>query len=79
MTAGAESIAAIKGVRVVIDRSKCVGHGRCYSLAPDVYTCDDEGFVELVDGDTVTTLELVKQARTGAVNCPERALSIEEL
>ncbi|MGH9060401.1 MAG: ferredoxin, partial [Acidimicrobiales bacterium] len=31
-------------MRVQIDSQRCQGHGRCYSLAPDVYDCDDEGY-----------------------------------
>ena len=74
MTAGTDDVTA---VRVVVDRDACVGHGRCYSLAPQVYTSDDEGFVEFVDGDTATTPELVRQARVGVENCPEKALRLD--
>jgi len=61
---------------VFIDRDKCVGHGRCYSLAPEFYTSDDEGFSELVEGDEPSTAELRAQARLGAVNCPEQAIEL---
>ncbi len=62
--------------RVFIDRDKCVGHGRCYSLAPAVYDADDEGFAELADGAVPDTAELRGQARSGAENCPEAAISL---
>lgn len=62
--------------RVFIDRDKCVGHGRCYSLAPAVYDADDEGFAELTDGDVPATAELRAQARLGADTCPENAISL---
>lgn len=65
--------------RVVIDRDKCVGHGRCYSLAPDVYDADDEGFAELADGDAPATPELRARARLGAETCPEGAISLTPL
>ncbi|GAA1916018.1 ferredoxin [Nocardioides marmoribigeumensis] len=65
--------------RVVIDRDKCVGHGRCYSLAPEVYVDDEEGFSELADGDTPATPELRDKARLGAVTCPEGAISLVPL
>ena len=29
-------------MRVVIDTERCTGHGRCYSLAPAVFTDDDD-------------------------------------
>jgi ferredoxin len=64
------------GFSVAIDRDKCVGHGRCYSLAPAMYDADDEGFAELADGDVPATPELRAQARLGAETCPERAISL---
>ena len=30
-------------MRVRVDRAKCVGHGRCYVLAPDVFEDDERG------------------------------------
>ena len=30
-------------MRVHVDRAKCVGHGRCYVLAPDVFEDDERG------------------------------------
>ena len=30
-------------MRVRVDRERCVGHGRCYVLAPDVFTDDERG------------------------------------
>jgi ferredoxin len=65
--------------RILIDRDKCVGHGRCYSLAPAVYDPDDEGFAELTDGDTPATPELRAQARLGVETCPEGAISLISL
>jgi ferredoxin len=54
----------------------CVGHGRCYALAPDVFGADDYGHAEVL----VESPEgaLVEQARLGAENCPERAIVLEE-
>ena len=62
--------------RVTVDRDMCVGHGRCYSLAPDVYDSDDEGFSEIPDGDTPATPQLRQHARVGAENCPEGAIKL---
>ncbi len=31
-------------MRVVIDHEACTGHGRCYTLAPDVFDSDDAGY-----------------------------------
>ena len=37
----------VRGVAMFlsIDADKCMGHGRCYSVAPDLLTDDEEGFV----------------------------------
>jgi ferredoxin len=63
-------------VKVTVDANLCVGHGRCYALAPDVFGADDYGHCEIL----VATPEgaLAAQARLGAENCPERAITVED-
>jgi len=63
-------------VRVVIDHEACTGHGRCYTLAPDVFDSDDAGY-GVVRVDEVPD-ELQDQARNGVRNCPERAITITD-
>jgi len=63
-------------VRVRLDEAKCVGHGRCYVLGPDVYEEDDAGHCVVRVSDVPRELE--DQARAGEQNCPEGALEIEE-
>lgn len=64
-------------MRVHVDRGKCQGHNRCYSLAPELFEVDDEGNAfELHDGLVPEGLE--DKARLAAVNCPEFAISITE-
>jgi ferredoxin len=63
-------------MRVRVDGETCTGHGRCYALAPEVYAPDDAGYCELVVTDVPAELE--DQARVGASNCPEQAISVEE-
>jgi ferredoxin len=55
---------------------KCSGHGRCYSLAPDVYQDDDVGFNVAIGTTFEVSSDLAEQARMGAVNCPEDAITI---
>jgi ferredoxin len=62
-------------MRVVLDESLCVGHGRCYALAPEVYDSDDHGHCMLRFEDVPDDLH--EQARLGVTNCPEDALSID--
>lgn len=62
-------------MKVVIDRTACSGHGRCYTLAPSVFAADANGYGEvLVGGELPPDLE--PAARTGEANCPERAIRI---
>jgi ferredoxin len=63
-------------MRVVIDENTCTGHGRCYSLAPQVFAADEFGNGTVLVEEL--TEELMAQATIGVQNCPERAISIEE-
>jgi ferredoxin len=63
-------------VRIAIDSERCTGHGRCYSLAPDLFDCDDRGYGTVRDPAVPVGLE--DQARTAVANCPEQAVSLEE-
>jgi ferredoxin len=65
-----------KRYAVAVDTSKCTGHGRCYSVAPEVFEPDEQGTgvarrPEIGD-------DLLAAARRGAAACPERAVSISE-
>ncbi|MCU0310297.1 MAG: ferredoxin [Acidimicrobiales bacterium] len=62
-------------MRIVFDREKCQGHGRCYALAPDLFDSDDEGYAVVVRADVPAEHERV--ARLAADNCPEYAITIE--
>lgn len=59
---------------VWLDADRCTGHGRCYSLAPNVFDADVVGhcvlLVEEVSGD------LEAQAAIGEQNCPEQAITL---
>ena len=63
-------------MKVRVDLTFCVGHGRCYMLAPDVYDEDERGYCKIPREDVPA--ELHKQARMGEANCPEGAIEIEE-
>ncbi|KBZ60568.1 ferredoxin [Mycobacterium colombiense] len=59
---------------VAVDADLCTGHGRCYTLAPDVFDADEVGHC-LVLVDEVSG-ELETQAVTAERNCPERAITL---
>jgi ferredoxin len=59
---------------VSVDTDRCTGHGRCYTLAPDIFDADEVGHsivrVREVSG------ELEQHAVTGEQNCPEQAITL---
>jgi ferredoxin len=60
--------------RVFLDAQRCVGHGRCYTLAPDVFEADEVGHsIVLVDE---VSGELAEHAAVGEQNCPEQAITL---
>lgn len=65
-------------MKLRIDGALCSGHGRCYSIASDVYTPDDEGFSDNRDAEREVRQGFEEAAREGARSCPEEAISISE-
>lgn len=63
-------------MKVRVDLETCVGHGRCYELAPDVFGEDERGHARLLLEKVPPELE--QQARAASWNCPEHAIAIEE-
>ena len=63
-------------MRVRVDLSKCVGHGRCYVLGPDVFSEDERGHCLLL-AEKVPS-ELAHQAKLGEENCPEGAIAVDD-
>jgi ferredoxin len=62
-------------MRVRVDRARCVGHGRCYVLAPGVFADDERGHCVVRSPEVPPPLE--DQARLGEENCPEAAISVD--
>jgi ferredoxin len=60
--------------RVCVDADRCVGHGRCYTLAPDVFDADEVGH-SIVRVENVSN-ELEAQAVDAEQNCPEGAITL---
>jgi ferredoxin len=55
----------------------CQGHGRCYTLAPQLLSSDDEGFVTIRDGDPIDVPDGLRElAEEDAGTCPESAISL---
>jgi ferredoxin len=66
----------VGAVRVVLDREKCQGHGRCYVLAPEVFGPDEEGYGTVLVAEV--SGESLEQAQRGVLGCPEAAIRLEE-
>jgi ferredoxin len=59
---------------IEIDEDRCVGHGRCYALAPDVFDADDVGHGTVLTDKVAGVLE--SQAVDAERNCPEGAITL---
>ena len=59
--------------RMSVDRDRCAGHGRCYSLEPELFDCDDADH-PLVLHDVVPA-GLEPNAQNAIENCPEGSIS----
>ncbi|MEY2569930.1 MAG: ferredoxin [Acidimicrobiaceae bacterium] len=65
-------------MRLEIDLDACTGHGRCYSLAPNLFEPDEEdGHGVVLNGGEVPAGE-ADAARRAVANCPERAITLVE-
>ena len=63
-------------MKIQIDEGRCVGHGRCYMLAPDLIEPDDIGDARVIGDGTVPAAH-EGAARKAAANCPEHAVVLE--
>jgi ferredoxin len=61
-------------MKIRIDKNLCRGHGRCYDVAADVFTDDDEGYGQVIAAEVPDKFE--EQARLAVASCPERAIVI---
>jgi ferredoxin len=65
-------------MRITADSNLCAGHGRCYSVLPQLIGYDVEGYSELVDKLIDVPPDMEESARSVVRNCPERAIRIVE-
>ena len=61
-------------MKVRVDAARCTGHGRCYTLAPNVFDADDAGHCVVIAPEVPSAYE--REARSAVINCPEDALEI---
>jgi ferredoxin len=63
-------------MRLAVDGTQCMGHGRCYRLMPSLLDSDDEGFVTIRDSSVLVPEELRELAVEAEGTCPEGAISL---
>jgi len=63
-------------IRLAVSEKLCSGQGRCYSLSPDVFHSDDEGFCAERGTEFEVPVGLEQQARLGVDTCPEGAITV---
>jgi ferredoxin len=59
-----------------VDDTKCTGHGRCYTVAPNLLSDDEEGFVTLRGNSMPISDAQLADAEEAAAACPERAITL---
>ena len=63
-------------MRVLIDETRCQGHGRCELIAPSYFVVDDSGvgrvLVEQIDAADLADLDEARFC------CPENAIQLAE-
>jgi len=63
-------------VRLTVDGASCMGHGRCYLMAPDLLGYDDEGYVTIRDQTIDVPADQVAAAEDAEGTCPEQAIRL---
>ncbi len=64
-----------EAMKLVVDWDLCEGHGQCEFAAPDVFSINDNGDLEVLEGPLPgSELASVEQA---VRRCPVRALKLE--
>jgi ferredoxin len=63
-------------MRYCVDEDRCTGHGRCYTIASEVYSADEDGFNAIRGKATTVAPEQEEAAELGARACPEQAIEI---
>lgn len=63
-------------MRISVDTNVCEGHAQCYTVDPDLFPLDEDGYSDVGQGKPVPPGE-EDQARLGVDACPIAALSID--
>lgn len=61
-------------MKVAVDAELCSGHGRCYTVAPKLFSPDDVGFNAQAGQEFVVPDDAGDVARLAIRSCPEGAI-----
>lgn len=65
-------------MRIVADRSRCIGAGQCVMVASDLFAQDEDDGLVVIKMTNVTQ-ERVAEAELAVVSCPTRALALDRV
>ena len=60
-------------MKLTVDAERCMGHGRCYTVAPELLTYDEEGFVSIRGQVIDVPDDQLDAAMEAELSCPEQA------
>lgn len=63
-------------MKATVNGELCTGHGRCYSLAPDIFEPDDEGYNAQRDAPIDISSDDEELTLMAARACPEGAITL---
>ena len=63
--------------KLLVDKDKCIKAGECYYNHPTLLKVDKDGFPTVLV-ESLTTDQLLDEARAAVDVCPSQAISIEE-
>jgi ferredoxin len=63
-------------MKLYIDPDECTGHGRCYRMAPDLLTYDEQGYVSIRGEAIGVPADQTAFAEEAEGTCPEGAISL---
>jgi ferredoxin len=62
-------------MKVIVDDSRCAGHGVCVASCPEVFAFADDGYAVAQESDVYG--ERADAVRDAIENCPEHAITIQ--
>ena len=63
-------------MKITVDGARCMGHGRCYTLAPNLLSYDEQGYVTIRDTVIDVPEDQIDAAEEAEASCPEEAVSL---